>query len=143
MQQLLDSPEKDFISPAEDYDNIELQEVEEFDVQRPGPPEVKPCFRVLLHYKMASSMIAVFNSDIIKTLTIPHCDEVIMTSQSPRCHYIFIKTLWWQILGNRDFASMEAYQGYLVHLATTLHNKYHLDVRPSGLFEDVFSAVFL
>ncbi|KAJ9212906.1 hypothetical protein DTO166G4_5563 [Paecilomyces variotii] len=41
MQQLLDSPEKDFISPAEDYDNIKLQEVEEFDVQRPGPSEVK------------------------------------------------------------------------------------------------------
>ncbi|KAJ9320733.1 hypothetical protein DTO027B3_8287 [Paecilomyces variotii] len=128
MQQLLDSPEKDFISPAEDYDNIKLQEVEEFDVQRPGPSEVKPCFHVLPHYKMASSMIAVFNSDIIKTLTIPHCDEVIMTSQmrATKCDFVEVPAL--------DFASMEAYQGYLVHLATTLHNKYHLRCAPIWAF---------
>ncbi|KAJ9300558.1 hypothetical protein DTO271G3_1722 [Paecilomyces variotii] len=41
LQQLLDTPEADFLSPVEDYDNIELQGVEKFDVQRPGPSEVK------------------------------------------------------------------------------------------------------
>ncbi|KAJ9399534.1 hypothetical protein DTO282F9_3646 [Paecilomyces variotii] len=40
---------------------------------------------------MASSMIAVFNSDIIKTLTIPHCDEVIRTSQIRATKFDFVE----------------------------------------------------
>lgn len=62
MQQLLDSPEKDFISPAEDYDNIKLQEVEEFDVQRPGPSEVKVCkYRFSLYFTSIQADIMVIH----------------------------------------------------------------------------------